>query len=155
MRLAILRHARAVDRGEWSGTDADRPLTATGEDVAEQVCHRLRPLVDQGAILASPWLRAHQTAAIAGRIWDLPVRVEPWLAGDALPADQAPARIPAGLDPVLVGHEPDLSALVKVLTGGAVQLKKAGFAILEGDPVPGGMHLRLLINPGAVRDLGD
>ncbi len=154
MRLAILRHARAVDRGEWSGVDADRPLTADGEDTAEQVCTRLRPLVDQGAILSSPWLRAHQTAVIAARIWAMPVRIEPWLAGGLMPPAQVAGRIPPGLDPVLVGHEPDLSALIQVLTGGQILLKKAGFAILEGDPVPGGMVLRLLVNPGAVRDLG-
>lgn len=154
MRLAILRHARAVDRGEWTGADADRPLTPPGEDIAAMICYRLRPVVDQGAILTSPWLRAYQTASIAGRIWGLPIRSEPWLASGSLPPAEVAGRIPAALDPLLVGHEPDLSALVQFLTGGRVLLKKSGFCLLDGDPVEGGMVLRLHINPGVVRDLG-
>ena len=55
---------------------------------------------------------------------------------------------------MLVGHEPDLGELIGVLCGGpALPLKKAGLALLEGQPCAGGMTATLLLTPPAVRML--
>jgi phosphohistidine phosphatase SixA len=154
MRLYILRHGKAAKRGDWDGDDAERPLTRNGVDHAERTVAALRPLVAAHEILTSPWTRARQTAEIASAAWRLPLREVPWLAGDAaIPADIATYLAPRA-DVVLVGHEPDLGALVAFLSGGRVELKKCGFAVLEGDPVAQGMRLVGLLTPRLIGNLG-
>jgi phosphohistidine phosphatase SixA len=151
MRLVILRHGLAVDRTDWAGPDALRPLTPGGRRRARRVVEAVAPLVGRlHAVWTSPWLRAYATAEYAEQAWDAPLVVQPWLAGDASEVAAHIARLPAE-DVALVGHEPDLGALIGILTGGpAVPLKKAGLALLAGRPVAGGMRLCLLLTPKAV-----
>ena len=152
MRLIILRHGPAVDRAEWHGPDALRPLTALGRKRTRRMVKATKPLVPGfHSIWTSPWLRALDTAEIAGRIWGLPVTQQEWLAGDGPAAGDTLENLPHE-DTVLVGHEPDLGELIGVLCGGPAQpLKKAGLALLEGQPFAGGMTIRLLLTPPAVR----
>jgi phosphohistidine phosphatase len=154
MRLVLLRHGLAVDRADWTGPDDLRPLTASGRRRTRRVVHAVAPLVGRlQAVWTSPWLRAYETAEFAERSWDAPLIVQSWLAGDA--TDVADHLVHLTQDSVaLVGHEPDLGALIGVLTGGpAIPLKKAGVAILSGEPVAGGMQFRLLLTPKAVLGL--
>lgn len=59
------------------------------------------------------------------------------------------SHLPGG-DTVLVGHEPDLGELIGVLIGAPpIPLRKAGIAVLEGEPAAGGMTLQLLLTPRA------
>lgn len=153
MRLILMRHGLAVDREDWDGPDADRPLTATGQTRTRAVCRSLRRVVRAERILHSPWTRAVETAVIAGQVWNLPLKEVPWLAGDMLGPIDTISRIPAG-DLILVGHEPDLGALCGALIGAPpLPLKKAGIAILEGTPHPGGMVLNALIPPRIALDM--
>ncbi len=150
MRLTLLRHGLAVDREDWTGPDPLRPLTSAGQVRTRDVCRALRRLIRAERILHSPWLRAAQTAEIAARVWDLPTEEVPWLAGELFAPVATIAKLPPG-DLVLVGHEPDLGALCGALMGaGPVALKKAGVAILEGKPHPGGMVLTALLSPKVV-----
>jgi 8-oxo-(d)GTP phosphatase len=58
----LVRHAKAADRGGWSGGDHDRPLVDRGRRQAERLAEALRreqPVL----VAASPWLRCRQTAA--------------------------------------------------------------------------------------------
>ena len=41
MRVLLVRHARAGDRGEWVGDDAHRPLDAKGRKQAKRLAKRL------------------------------------------------------------------------------------------------------------------
>lgn len=161
MELLVIRHAIAVDRTE-DVADADRPLTDRGRRRFRQVVSGLRALglrVDQ--VLASPWLRAAETAELLAPIVldDGPVRASPHLAappGPELIAELASAGVSRL---AVVGHEPWLGELVATLTSGeprhgeAVPLKKGGVAILDGAPAPGGMVLRALLPPWISRQL--
>jgi phosphohistidine phosphatase len=151
MRLVILRHGRAKDRTGWLAPDAMRPLTGEGRRRTRQVTEAVAPLVrGLSAIYSSPWLRATQTADIAAKAWDLEVEEHHWLAGEGFSARDRIDRLPHA-DIALVGHEPDLGELIGLLTGGpAIPLKKAGLAILSGQPFDGGMRLELLLTPAAV-----
>jgi phosphohistidine phosphatase len=147
MRLTLLRHARAMERDDWRGDDADRPLTKDGVRQATRVLRGARALITAVEIWTSPWLRARQTAELASGLWKLPLREMDWLAGEACPSADRAARLQANTDVVLVGHEPDLSDLARFLCGAQLVLKKASLAVLEGQPRRGTMKLQLLLGP--------
>ncbi len=151
MRLLLLRHGRAIEREDWIGLDALRPLTRVGRRRTRDVVRAAAPLVTGfAAVWTSPWRRAHQTARLAATAWGLPLEELPWLAGDGPGAGDLLPDLPRE-DTVLVGHEPNLGELLGVLVGGPpVALKKAGLALLCGEPVAGGMTLSLLLPPRAL-----
>ncbi|HDS1734516.1 phosphohistidine phosphatase SixA [Pseudomonas hunanensis] len=151
MKLWVLRHGEAEQR---ANTDAERRLTAHGR---EQVLHSAARLLDQPlqAIVASPYVRAQQTAALVHGALGFaePVRTVPWLTPDS-DVRQAIAEIERlGLEHVLlVSHQPLVGALVSVLEHGHVQqpapMSTASLAELEGEwPLAGLMTLRSLSHP--------
>ena len=175
--LLLLRHGIAEERRPGR-PDHGRALTAAGRRRTEAVLEKLVGLgLGVERLIASPLLRARQTAEIAVAVGlapalELATALEP--GGDPLPllvAWLAPAP-PAGPDPrplrlALVGHEPDLGDLATRLIGapaGSIPLRKAGLALLEpegrGDadtpagqdpaaiaPAAGIWRLRLLLSP--------
>jgi phosphohistidine phosphatase len=154
MRLYIMRHGIAFERGEWSGSDAERPLTEEGRTRAAQVATALarsgRLKVDE--VWSSPLTRAHQTAEVAAAAVGRKVEIVPALAAGAtlrrLQRAAATRGVPASL--LVVGHEPDCGELVAALTGDEAEdhgFKKAGVALLEGKLAPGGMKLHWHIAP--------
>ena len=155
MRLTVMRHAPALDRGDWPDPDAERPLAAGRLGELEEWCRQVRGLVDGDLILTSEWQRAWHTAAVAGRVWQRPVRRIAALSGEVLD----PAAVAAVLsgqaadDLVLIGHEPALSGLVGWLTGGRIRLRKSAMAQVRGDPVEGGCRLAWLLAPKQGRRL--
>ena len=148
MRLILLRHGRAVERTDWTGPDAERPLTAGGRRRTRAVLKAVRSYLPPASVIwTSPFARAHATAVLAGRAWRTPVEIHPWLAAGALPASDQIALLPT-TDSVLVGHEPDLGTLLGLLIGSPpVPLRKAGIAVLVGEPRAGGMTVELLLTP--------
>jgi phosphohistidine phosphatase SixA len=150
MQLTLFRHAPAVDRAEWHGPDADRPLTSAGAARAERVCKAVQRLIRAEAVVTSPWARARATAEIAARCWRLPLHEAAWLT-DPLDIDAAYAGLSDERPVVLVGHEPGMGILVGALLGTApLPLKKAGLVFVHGQPVPGGMSLRGVLTPKLV-----
>jgi len=103
------------------------------------------------AVLYSPKVRASQTAALAAETWDEEDRtrlaVLAALAGgfDAAQALEQMAIVGEEGRLLLVGHEPDLSTLIAQLTGGRVDLKKGGLAVLRLEG--GGGELAALMRP--------
>jgi phosphohistidine phosphatase len=103
------------------------------------------------AVLFSPKERARATAELAVAEWDdaAPglLREHPPLAGE-FDAQQALDAL-AGLGDegrlLIVGHEPDLSRVVCELTGGSVDLKKGGLAVVRLTGVRG--ELAVLMRP--------
>jgi phosphohistidine phosphatase len=141
-QLWLLRHAEAEPHG--TRTDAQRRLTTRGEGQARAAGLALARLgADFDSVLFSPKVRAKQTAELAGTGWSKDQRerleVHVPLAG-GFDASQALARladVPADGRLLLVGHEPDLSSVIGALTGGRVDLKKGGLAVvrlMEGPP---------------------
>jgi phosphohistidine phosphatase len=121
----LLRHGDAAD----GSPDAERPLTEKGEQQARWAGEALRRLgVTIDACLASPKVRAADTAKLACEPLGVEVQLEPKLAGGPFHADE----LAAGLGEVLmVGHDPDFSAAVLGMTGAQVRMKKGGLAAVD------------------------
>ena len=68
MDCLLLRHGIAVERDEWEGSDADRPLTERGAKRVMRVAAGLNRLdVQPTHVFSSPLIRAIETAKIAHR----------------------------------------------------------------------------------------
>ena len=157
MELGLLRHAHAGDAATWSRPDDIRPLTDKGRGQAERLG---RLLASAGfvpdAMLTSPRVRAVQTAEIVGDELGVPVRTDPRLGSfldlGALEAILDDAGAP--VRPILVGHDPDFSDLLVLLTGSpGLRLRKGAFALLDVERplAPGSAELRWLIPPDLLR----
>jgi phosphohistidine phosphatase len=150
-QLWLLRHGDAEPHG--TRDDADRRLTARGEDQARTAgaaIARLELGID--AVLTSPRVRALETARLACEAAGIArFQVHDPLSGgfDAHAASAVLAGRWADARVLLVGHEPDLSGLVRAFTGGTAAVKKGGLVGIEVDPDEGGT-LRALLRP---RDL--
>ncbi len=117
MKLYLMRHGPAEDHA-GSGLDADRALTSKGRDRVRDVA---KCLMDAGEvplhIVSSPLVRAVQTAeviaavtSLSGREASLSIRRELALGvgGLALVKELRATPMPRTM---LVGHEPDMSAI--------------------------------------------
>ena len=137
----LLRHGDAED-GEGK-PDAERELTEKGERQSRAAGRALKELgVRLDVCLTSPKVRARQTAELACEALGAPIEEDDRLAG----GDFDPLELAAGRGEVmLVGHEPDFSSAVALVTGSRVKMKKGGLAGLD-DHV-----LHVLMRP---KDLG-
>ena len=135
----FLRHGDAED-GE---PDEQRKLTKKGERQSRDAGAALAAIgVKPDVCLASPRVRARDTAALACESLGVEVTVEPRLSGGRFD----PLDLAAGLDEVLlVGHEPDFSEAIARLTGARVDMKKGGIAGVEDG------ELRVLLRPAETR----
>ena len=157
MELGLLRHAHAGDAAAWDRPDDLRPLTEKGREQAERLGRLLAAAgFAPDAVLTSPLVRARETAElVAGRL-GVPFQVEPRLA-DALDLGAIEAILDdAGSPrrPVLVGHDPDFSDLLGLLTGSpGMRMRKGAFALLEVERplLAGSAALRWLVPPDLIR----
>lgn len=117
MKIGFFRHGPAED-------EEPRPLTKKGRRKVREAAKNLRDL-EIRRIVTSPLPRALQTAEILSDVLGLPMAVDDRLKPGG------PLLRENGV--VLVGHEPDLSAAVRKLTGARIRLRKAGFAWVEDD----------------------
>lgn len=112
------------------GDDAARRLTPKGERQARAAGEALAALgIEPDACLASPKVRAADTAQLACEALDLEPEIAEELRGG--PFDSTGLAAGRG-DVLLVGHEPDFSAEVARLTGAKVKLRKGGLAAVDG-----------------------
>jgi phosphohistidine phosphatase len=166
VRLYIMRHGPAEDHAP-SGRDFDRALTPSGRERVRDVAKALHdedeaPLL----ILSSPLVRALQTAEIVAavtkltdRAGQLEVRRELAPGGD----ERALAREVVqgdGKRVMLVGHEPDLSALAAHLGGrpfstGLEKGMVVGLATHKDDPTAVPMRLRFVLAPKTLEWMDD
>ena len=170
MQLILIRHGIAVDPEKYAacpGAEPERPLTERGVKRAKRAARGLRRVVDRIDLIAtSPYSRAVQTAEIfchalrksdRSQIASLPALAPggaPKTLIDWLRQQDQNATI------ALVGHEPDLSRLLSVLTTGnaidVVRFGKAGAALLHcmDEVVEGGCELLWFLPPSILRRLG-
>jgi phosphohistidine phosphatase len=165
MQLYLMRHGAAVNIGQRGVTrDAERMLSEEGIEKTRGVAEGLRTVLDAplARIIASPLIRAKQTAEIAAKISAPDVNVE---TADVLQPDAEAADAiawlggqPAG-PTMLVGHMPNLSALASLLVSGT---HRAGFqfrksAILcvqfDGKAAAGKGEVVWFLQPGMLRRL--
>lgn len=167
MQLLFLRHGPAEPKSEWRGDEVERPLTAEGRLLVTQVGWSLpkQHMVPE-LILTSPLARARQTAEIVAECLDLADRL---LVDKRLAPDFGAKHLEKVLREhadctvlMLVAHDPDISELVRTLTGAArLSVRKGGLAQVEvPDPkVLKGRLIALLVptpaNPQASASDGD
>ncbi len=156
VEIYLLRHAHAGDRDTWDAADGLRPLTEKGRRQAERVGRLLAAAgVAPDVVLASPLVRARETAEIVAGLLDRPVQQERRLsepldlaALDRLLADAGDPR-----RALLVGHDPDFSELLSELVGAPILMRKGAVARVDAQrPLsPGGGELRWLVPPDLLR----
>lgn len=141
----LLRHGDAED-GDGKA-DVARELTEKGERQSRDAGRALKELgVELDVCLTSPKVRARRTAELACEALDCPVEEDERLAG----GDFDPLELAAGRgDVMLVGHEPDFSGAVALVTGSRVKFKKGGVAALD-DHI-----LHLLMRPKDLRAIAE
>jgi phosphohistidine phosphatase len=111
------------------------------------------------AVRYSPKVRARQTAELAAEGWEEDDRsrlaVLGALAGGFGAAQALEEMAIVGEEGrlLLVGHEPDLSSVVAQLTGGRIDLKKGGLAVLRLEG--GGGELAALMRPRELALIAD
>ena len=123
----LLRHGDA-EAGEGK-PDSERELTEKGERQSRDAGFALKALgVQLDACISSPKVRAKATAELACDALGVEVELDDSLAG----GDFDPLEVAAGRGEVmLVGHEPDFSSAVAMVTGSRVKLKKGGLAAID------------------------
>jgi phosphohistidine phosphatase len=135
MELYFVRHGRAEDREVWAPRDDDlRPLTEDGIARMKQTARTIKALkVRPDAILTSPLTRARQTADILSEVLGVAVEEEAALAEFGVGALATMIEHHAGARSLmLVGHEPDFSIVVGMLTGGGhVEVKKGSLLRID------------------------
>jgi phosphohistidine phosphatase len=163
MRLVLVRHAIAEerDRSRWP-RDASRPLTAQGRRKFRIAARGLARLLPASAVvLSSPFVRARQTAELLARALESAQFVEcPELAaGQRLQGIFHLLRARREKHVVIVGHEPDLSALLGACVAGSarfgIEFKKGGAACVEfvGSVQAGRARLLWMLPPRVLRSL--
>ena len=149
MKIWILRHGEAQPHAR---RDAERELTVKGR---EQVLHSAARLLDQplDSILASPYVRAQQTAELVRNALGLAPELisVPWLTPDSDPR-QALSQLPDSGNVLLVTHQPFVGDLISLLMHGHMRqpqpMHTASLAELEGEwPLAGSMTLCNLWHP--------
>jgi phosphohistidine phosphatase len=145
-QLWLLRHGEAVPHD--SKPDDERELTARGERQAVAAGAALARLgLELHACYTSPKTRAVDTAKLACQALGTEPIVEQAI-GSGFDRDDAIALLRAHGDDarvLVVGHDPDFSQIVHDLTGGRIDFKKGGLAVVREERGSG--ELLALLRP--------
>jgi phosphohistidine phosphatase len=144
VRLLIVRHAIAVERGTPGIPDDERRLTKEGvRRFRRAAAGVVRILPRPDLLLTSPLPRARETAEILAKAWGhSKPRASSTLVGGSLEeVAKVVGNVRAGALVVIVGHEPHVSAWLARLVGGdhseRTTFRKGGCALVE---CPGALH---------------
>jgi phosphohistidine phosphatase len=155
--LHFLRHAHAGDRLTWQGPDEDRPLSDKGERQAERLGVFLAGVkFSPDVFITSPKVRAARTAEIVADHLGTTVTVDDRLAGEFDLAILEAVLVDSGnpARPVIVGHDPDFSELLALLSGAPnLTMRKGAFALVDVERplAPGAGTLRWLVPPDLLK----
>lgn len=163
MEICLVRHAIAGERGAPGyEDDSRRSLTPQGRARMEEAAAGLVRLFTPQVVLTSPMVRAMETAEVLRKAYGLgkPRTCDALATGDHDGVLAALEETDAG-SIALVGHEPWTSELLSYLLTGersrmAAVFKKGAAALVRSaaDPAPGNCWLEWLIQPGALRKIG-
>ncbi len=123
MTLYLIRHAKAGRRSEWTGRDADRPLSAKGRRQADGLVGLLagRPV---GRVLSSPSVRCQQTVAPLARDRGLDVELTPALDEGAAVDDTMQLLVAnATADSALCSHGDVIPGVIEHLAATGTEVK--------------------------------
>jgi phosphohistidine phosphatase len=157
MELILLRHGKAENTNPQG--DAARALLEKGREQARRAARSLKAAgVLPELVLTSPLVRAKQTADEFCLTAEMPGPViQGWLASGMHP--ETAMKELAGFHDfkrvMIVGHEPDFSALIEWIlgvSGGGVEVKKGAIACLRVIPPTRFGNLLYLIPPKLADD---
>ncbi|MEE9225661.1 MAG: phosphohistidine phosphatase SixA [Bacteroidota bacterium] len=166
MELYILRHGVANDpAGLYIGKDWERPLTPKGMKKMKKECRGIRALqLEFDLILTSPLVRARQTAEIVAKAFGLQGKLEDCehlaTGGEHDLLVRQLQSYPQEYRILLVGHEPDLSTFIAMITLGnddaSINLRKGGLCKILIDNPGQGFHgsLEWLVTPKQLQAMG-
>jgi phosphohistidine phosphatase len=149
MELLLIRHGEA-EPPQAAADDEKRELTEDGrQDVRSMAEVLLRAELRPEAIFTSPLVRARQTGDVLAQVLGVEARPDDRLRpGATLGGVQAVVNEGRVSRVLLVGHEPDLSTIVRELTGGRVKMRTSGVARVAADRIePGAGVLLSLLSP--------
>ena len=126
--LYLVRHADAGDPSEWTGPDAERPLSSKGVKQAARLAATLLAAETQiDSIRHSPARRCAETATVLSAVLEVESAADERLGNGPTLSDLDRMFNRKGVKRLaLVGHEPSLSRLVAELTG------TSGIAVEKG-----------------------
>jgi phosphohistidine phosphatase len=152
MQLYFLRHGEA-DWPHWTRPDDERPLTDFGKKEVRQVAKFLDRLkVKPNLVVTSPLPRALQTAEVAAEQLKTKLRQDEALEpGFGISELRMLLKRHGSKALMLVGHEPDFTSVISVLTGASLKLSKAGVALVDFDPETEKGRLLWLFPPKVAR----
>lgn len=152
MDLYLLRHAEA---GE-APRDEDRELTERGHEQARAVAAGITWLdLKLDAVITSPLPRARQTAAPVADALGMRLEESKALAPGHAPEAATALLKGRGERVLLVGHEPQMSGIAALLSGGRTHMRKAMLARIEVDSLgPQGGELAWLLSWKHLQQLG-
>jgi phosphohistidine phosphatase len=165
MHLLVIRHAIAEDRDSFSKTGQEddlRPLTPEGRYKMVQCAEGLRTIAPKISLIAtSPLTRARETAEIVAEEYGLDIHSTTDALRPKAPLEDFVEWIAEHDHPVVavVGHEPQLSALVTWLISGVddshLELKKGGacFLAFKGAPKKCSGTLEWALHPNHLRKI--
>lgn len=145
MNLYIIRHAIAVEPGTLGyEDDSQRPLTDKGSEKMLNIARGLKSLgVQFDLVISSPYVRALDTGQILIKV--LKMKKEQLVVSENLIPISSPEQIIGEINEhyasinslAIVGHEPNLSALISLLVAGesslSINMKKGGVCCLDAE----------------------
>jgi phosphohistidine phosphatase len=155
VRILLVRHADAVSETAFL-RDEHRILSPAGRQQVRELAALLAETgLELGAVVASPLVRAVQTAELLVRWldWSGPIQASPHLAPALASGSAAADWLARSAEPLgaavlaAVGHEPSISHLARLLSGGAGAPAVPAFGKAEACLVEDGA-LRWRIEPG-------
>jgi len=137
MQLWLVRHAVAMERDEFAGSDEERPLTERGRKQFRDFADWLaKETTAPALVITSPLVRAAQTAELLRKAFGLKKK-DVAVADTLSPGAESRlmldlAQQSTGPTVALVGHEPDFGrALASFVGGGAFTFGKGFVAAVE------------------------
>lgn len=156
MRVLFIRHAKALPREEWLGSDLARPLSEDGIKKAKEFFSKLPKIYTIDVILSSKAKRAIQTAEILKEFYP----TTKYFESAKLNPGATPFEIEILIERfhcyesiALIGHEPDFGLAISHLIGCKmmqIKIKKASVICLEGER---DFMLSSLLYPKLLRNL--
>jgi phosphohistidine phosphatase len=152
MQVFILRHGEAQ---LFADSDAERALTSVGyQQTLEILAASKAELSKVTRIVASPYVRAQQTAALVAEMLALPLETSPLLVPEGNLAEVTQLLETLSQEtPLLVSHQPLVGTLVDWFCGlprGRQVMGTSALAAIEADVVAGACgELRWLRQPGS------
>lgn len=165
MDCLLFRHGIAIDRDQWDGTEATRPLTPKGVDKTRRAISGITHLgTIPDIIISSPFTRARETAELIREAYRFKKDIR--ICDELLPDSPAGKMfvllqsLPPDLSLICVGHEPHLGKTAAMMLAGKLAegffLKKAGACCIQYDgyPKPGEGLLAWWMAPSQLRRIG-